>query len=58
VPTQRTRPDGTPPPPLGRLDWFFSRGLETFDPQTIPAVDDAGAAISDHEVLVVTVGPA
>jgi endonuclease/exonuclease/phosphatase family metal-dependent hydrolase len=58
VPTQRTRPDGTPPPPLGRLDWFFSRGLAISDPRTVPAIDDAGAAISDHEALVVTVGPA
>jgi endonuclease/exonuclease/phosphatase family metal-dependent hydrolase len=58
VPTQRTRPDGTPPPPLGRLDWFFSHGLQVFEPQTVPAVDEAGVAISDHEALVVTVHPA
>ena len=25
--TQRTRPDGTPAEPLGRIDWFFARGL-------------------------------
>ena len=31
VPTQRTRPDGTPPPPFGRIDWFFSRGLVASD---------------------------
>jgi endonuclease/exonuclease/phosphatase family metal-dependent hydrolase len=55
VPTQRTRPDGTPPPPLGRIDWFFSRGLEALDPKTIPAVGDAGVAISDHDVLTVAV---
>ena len=53
VPTQRTRPDGTPPPPFGRIDWFFSRGLAASDPATVPAVDDAGIAISDHEVLAV-----
>jgi endonuclease/exonuclease/phosphatase family metal-dependent hydrolase len=58
VPTQRTRPDGTPPPPLGRLDWFFSRGLATSDPKTVAAVDGAGIAISDHEVLVVSARPA
>jgi endonuclease/exonuclease/phosphatase family metal-dependent hydrolase len=58
VATQRTRPDGTPPPPLGRIDWFFSRGLTASDPATIAAVDDSGSAISDHEVLAVTVVPA
>ena len=56
VPTQRTRPDGTPAPPLGKLDWFLTRGLEVVDARTIPAVDDAGRALSDHEVLSVTIG--
>ena len=55
VPTQRTRPDGTPAPPLGRIDWFFSRGLVAADPQTVAAVDPNGAAISDHEVLTVVI---
>jgi endonuclease/exonuclease/phosphatase family metal-dependent hydrolase len=58
VPTQRSRPDGTPRPPLGRIDWFLARGLEATDPQTVPAIDNAGVAISDHEVLAVTVRPA
>jgi endonuclease/exonuclease/phosphatase family metal-dependent hydrolase len=58
VPTQRTRPDGTPPPPFGKIDWFFSHGLRVSDPRTVPAVDDAGVAISDHEILVVTIRPA
>jgi hypothetical protein len=57
VPTQRTRPDGTPPPPLGRIDWFFSRGLAANDPHTVPAVDAERVAISDHEVLTVVVRP-
>jgi endonuclease/exonuclease/phosphatase family metal-dependent hydrolase len=56
--TQRTRPDGTPEPPLGRIDWFFARGLECTSPAVIPAVDEKGFAISDHEVLAVTVRPA
>jgi endonuclease/exonuclease/phosphatase family metal-dependent hydrolase len=55
VPTQRTRPDGTPRPPFGRIDWFFSRSLVASDPQTVPAVDTAGGAISDHELLLVSV---
>jgi endonuclease/exonuclease/phosphatase family metal-dependent hydrolase len=55
--TQRTRPDGTPAEPLGRIDWFFARGLECSDPAVIPAVDADGVAISDHEALAVTVRP-
>ena len=55
--TQRTRPDGTPKPPLGKIDWFFSRGLHTSAAETIPAVDLDGQAISDHEILAVTVQP-
>jgi endonuclease/exonuclease/phosphatase family metal-dependent hydrolase len=56
--TQRTRPDGTPRPPFGRIDWFFARGLECSDPAMIPAVDAAGLAISDHDALAVTIRPA
>lgn len=55
APTQRTRPDGTPPPPLGRLDWFFARGLAVRDAVTVPAIDAAGVAISDHDVLALTI---
>jgi endonuclease/exonuclease/phosphatase family metal-dependent hydrolase len=58
VPTERTRPDGTPAPPLGKIDWFLARGLAVADPRTIAAVDDAGVALSDHEVLAVTIGSA
>jgi endonuclease/exonuclease/phosphatase family metal-dependent hydrolase len=53
--TQRTRPDGTPLPPFGRIDWFFARGLQCGDAAVIPAVDAAGAAISDHDALAVTI---
>lgn len=56
--TQRTRPDGTPAEPHGRIDWFFARGLVCSDPAVIPAVDENGVAISDHESLAVTVRPA
>jgi endonuclease/exonuclease/phosphatase family metal-dependent hydrolase len=55
VATQRSRPDGTPAPPFGRIDWLFTRGLAARSPATIPAQDDDGAAISDHEVLALTV---
>jgi len=57
VPTQRTRPDGTPRAPLGKIDWFLSRGLVAREPATVPAVDAEGQAISDHEVLLVTIAP-
>jgi endonuclease/exonuclease/phosphatase family metal-dependent hydrolase len=53
--TQRTRPDGTPQPPFGKIDWFFSRGLRCSTPSVIAAVDDKGTAISDHEALAVTI---
>jgi len=53
--TQRTRPDGTPTPPFGKIDWLFARGLRCSDAAVIPAVDRAGVAVSDHEVLVVSI---
>ncbi|MBK8738421.1 MAG: hypothetical protein IPM02_02185 [Betaproteobacteria bacterium] len=53
--TQRTRPDGTPVPPFGKIDWLFARGLACSDPAVIPAVDPAGVAVSDHEVLSVSI---
>jgi len=54
-PTQRTRPDGTPVPPFAKLDWLFTRHAEAEAPATIPAVDETGAAISDHDVVAATV---
>ncbi len=58
APTQRTRPDGTPKPPFGKIDWLFARGLRCSDPAIVPAVDAAGVAISDHEALAVTIAHA
>ncbi|MCX5497683.1 endonuclease/exonuclease/phosphatase family protein [Kaistia dalseonensis] len=54
-PTLRTLPDGKPLPPFRKIDWLFTRGLVASNPATIPAVDDAGAAISDHELIMVDV---
>lgn len=54
-PTQRTRPDGTPVAPFAKLDWLFTRHVEAEAPATIPAVDETGAAISDHDVVAATV---
>ncbi len=56
-PTQRTRPDGTPRPPFGKIDWFLARGLVCREPRVLPAVDARGTAISDHEALAVTIEP-
>jgi endonuclease/exonuclease/phosphatase family metal-dependent hydrolase len=53
--TQRTRPDGSPPPPFGRIDWIFARGLDCTGAAVIPAIDAKGIAISDHDLLAVTI---
>ena len=42
---------------FGKIDWLFARDLVCTDPKIVPAVDEAGEAISDHEVLVVTIAP-
>lgn len=55
--TQRTRPDGTPAPPHGRIDWFFTRGVAVSDVRVVQAVQADGSAISDHEALFITVRP-
>jgi endonuclease/exonuclease/phosphatase family metal-dependent hydrolase len=54
--TERTRPDGTPRPPFRRIDWFFTRGVAVRRAFTLAATDLAGAAISDHEVIVIEIG--
>ncbi len=56
-PTQRLRADETVRP-LGRIDWFFTRGLEVSEPATIPAIDSEGSAVSDHDALAVNIRPA
>jgi hypothetical protein len=40
-----------------KLDWFFTRGLATSDPEVMPALDGADAALSDHEAIAITVAP-
>jgi endonuclease/exonuclease/phosphatase family metal-dependent hydrolase len=55
APTQRTRPDGHPQPPFAKLDWYFARGLETWNCAVIPALGQDGGAISDHEAIAVTI---
>jgi endonuclease/exonuclease/phosphatase family metal-dependent hydrolase len=40
---------------LGKIDWFFSRGLKLSSPAVIPAVQADGTPSSDHECLSVQV---
>ena len=51
--TERMRPDGTPQPPYRKIDWFFTRGATVQRAFTAAAIDAAGSAISDHDVLVI-----
>jgi endonuclease/exonuclease/phosphatase family metal-dependent hydrolase len=51
--TERMRPDGTPEPPYRKIDWFFTRGATVQRAFTAAAIDAAGSAISDHDVLVI-----
>jgi len=53
--TARQRPDGEPSPPFFRNDFFFTRGVVASEPTLVEAVDEAGVAISDHELLTVTI---
>lgn len=36
-------------------DWFFVRDLQVDDPAIIPAVDEQGNALSDHEAIALTI---
>lgn len=54
VATQRERP-GDRPPPLGKIDWIFTRGLAARDARTVAAIDGSGSPISDHELIMATV---
>ena len=52
--TQRPRERGYPKPPLGHIDWLFTRHLQATAPRIVSAVDDQGLTISDHELIVAT----
>lgn len=52
-PTQTAGPTNKHAPPFGKLDWLVVRGLSATDPRIIPAVDDEGRAVSDHEMIAV-----
>ena len=57
TPTQRWHPDDKKTGPRGKIDWFFTRGLDVLAAKTVPAVNAEGRALSDHELLVVSVTP-
>ncbi|GAB5378094.1 MAG: endonuclease [Acuticoccus sp.] len=44
-------------PANARLDWIFVRGLSPSAPEVRPAVETAGEAISDHDLLTVEITP-
>lgn len=52
-PTERAAPGETDM--LGHIDWFLARGLRVSEPAIIPAVDERGHMISDHEMIMVTI---
>jgi len=53
-PTGRTQP-GRSAPPLGKIDWIFTRGLCVGAPAILPALAADGRSVSDHDRLPVTV---
>jgi endonuclease/exonuclease/phosphatase family metal-dependent hydrolase len=57
-PTHRTEDRGGPVRGRLNLDWFLTRGVRASDPEVIPALDRDGQAISDHDVLAVTIDAA
>ena len=56
-PTQRWHPGEEKPGALGKIDWFFARGLDLSEASTLPALDVQGRTLSDHELLTVTIRP-
>lgn len=45
------------PPTNARIDWLFTRGLTPSAPRVWPAVDAAGEAVSDHELITAWIAP-
>jgi endonuclease/exonuclease/phosphatase family metal-dependent hydrolase len=40
---------------LGHIDWFLVRGVRAYESAIIPAIDEQGSLISDHEMIVTTI---
>jgi ADP-ribose pyrophosphatase YjhB (NUDIX family)/endonuclease/exonuclease/phosphatase family metal-dependent hydrolase len=56
-PTHRTEYRGGPVRGRLNLDWFLTRGVQASDPEVIPVVAADGTALSDHDLIAVTVQP-
>ncbi len=39
-----------------QLDWFCARGLATSEPQIVPSLGPDGRVLTDHELILVTIG--
>ena len=50
-PTQRAGPNREPQPPFAKLDWLMTRGVRVENAMVIPALDDEGEPISDHDMV-------
>ncbi|MBB3018616.1 endonuclease/exonuclease/phosphatase family metal-dependent hydrolase [Microvirga lupini] len=55
LPTQTPGPTNKHEPPFGKFDWLVVRGLDASNPRIIPAVDEKGRAVSDHEMIAVDI---
>lgn len=53
--TRRIINDGRPLCLPRRIDWFFVRGIRTFNAITWPAVTTDGLVLSDHELITIDV---
>ena len=54
-PTHRTEDRGGPVRGKLNLDWFLTRDVVATDPEVIPVLAADGSALSDHELIAVTV---
>lgn len=55
APTTRHGPDGVPDHPAIKLDWILVRGLEARRPTVVATAGPDGRALSDHEIVAVSV---
>jgi hypothetical protein len=56
-PTHRTEDRGGPVRGKLNLDWFLTRGVTATGPEVIPVLAADGTALSDHDLIAVTVEP-
>jgi endonuclease/exonuclease/phosphatase family metal-dependent hydrolase len=49
--TQRDGPWKKHDRPFGKLDWIFVRGIKASNPAVIPAIDEVGHPMSDHDMV-------